>query len=259
MRLIFDAKPVKTFALQLNMGIGWRHEPVKSKGKIRKSLEETVNSLKFFLPSWFETFYILDAEHSSIVVLGLSEDQEKLLKAVEIVEREFPEAVEELGGGMEMGVLSGGIRKSTAMQLRSFEFSQRTRKTVLVSPPKRFLALKELSRAQKHFLVFICTRRNCELYLEISRRNDRVQYGLHLREVKIESLKDEFMTYKAWLLRRSESTKESASILSIMNVFSENYPDIPSIIEDVEKINLAHVAEVFKTITEIAKRLNQQT
>ncbi len=254
MKTVFDPKPVKTYTFQMSFNIGWRHEPEKEKGILRETLENLVEKIKTITPPWCDAYYFLDAEFSSIIFMGLSETQGSIIRVVEFVENNFPEKLKELKAGLELFVISGGVKKDVVEELESFKSEHRGKTPRLVKQPKRFLSLKELTRAQKHFLVFVAMNKGCELYLEISRRGDRIQYGLKLHDLSFNSLEEEIKKYEFWMRRRYESTKETAAILTVMNMFNKDKVDFESVIENVKGLNVSEFSQAIKTLENIIKR-----
>ncbi len=255
MRSILDARPYKTFTVQITFGGGWRNEPVKMRGGMRKSLEETLKAVLNSLPSWFDGRYVMDAEFSSIVVWGLSEDQEEVLRIARILVSDYPPLYEDLGIGVEIAVFSGGVRRAVVDEFSSYDLP-RSGRPALVQKPRRFLSLRELSRPQKHFLVYLYTREGGELFLEISRRGDRLHYGMRIPRLSIDSLESAVKAYKAWVLGRAESTREACQILTIMNVYSKDEVGIDDLTEDVERLKIADFASAVDTLTSISERLS---
>ncbi len=255
LKVLFEAKPTKTFSMQVSFNIGWRHEPKNKKGVLRKALEELMKAVLSTLPPWFDALYHLDSEYSSLTVLGTVQDQENLLKILNTMEMNFPPVLEELGASPVLVALSGGVRKNTVSQIREYSFEIKPGKPKIVAEPKRFLALKELSRSQKHFLTFLCMERGCEIFLEISPNGDRLHYGMNLKELKINSLEKELKRYEAWLLRRYETTKSTTHLLTIFNIYSKKELSIQDALNEVMNLSQASLEEFLKLLSNISNRL----
>ena len=256
MRLIFDPKPVKTFAFQISFNIGWRHEPPKEKGIIRKELQGLLNLILNTLPSWFDGFYHLNAEFSSLTIMGLSEDQERIPKFLQVIENNFPEKLSDMRAGIEMGVLSGGIKKDIVNIVREFQSEHVGKKPKIHSVPKRFLNVKGLTRVQKHFLVSVMLKKGNELFFEVSPRGDRIQYGIKLENVAIENLDESLKSYEHWIRRRFESTKDSVALLTLMNIYEKIDKDLEDIIKEAYSVNVADLNEAVKKLSAISKKIS---
>ena len=255
MKIIFDPKPVKTFALQISFNIGWRHEPPKEKGVIRKELQGLLNLILNTLPSWFDGFYHLDAEFSSLIILGLSEDQGRIPKLLQVIENNFPEGFSGMGAGIEMGVLSGGIKKDIVNVIEEFQTEHIGRKLTIHSAPKRFLNVRNLTRAQKHFLVSVMLKKGNELFLEVSPRGDRIQYGMKLDDVALENLDEALRSYEHWIRRRFESTKDSVALLTLMNIYEKIDKDLEDVIKEVYSVNIVALNEAIRKLSAISKKM----
>ncbi len=247
-KIVHDARPYRSFAVQISFNAGWRHEPVKMRGAMRKSLENLLSILSFRFPSWFEMSYVMDSEYSSVIIRGPSSDQDSVLKIVKILDVDFPDAYRHLGASVEMVVASGGIKRKLLESLSEVGESRGIRPEV-ISRPKRFLALRELSRVQKHFLVYTFRRRGCEVFLEISPRGDRVHYGRDVQNFEY-SLEEEKRFYLAWITLRWESTFESVKILTTMNLFSKSVMEFEDVLREVNNIK----DEEFLNSVELLKR-----
>jgi len=254
MKIIFDPKPVKTFALQISFNIGWRHEPPKEKGVIRKELQGLLNLILNTLPSWFDGFYHLDAEFSSLIIMGLSEDQEKILKILKVTISNFPAKLLDLQSRLEMIVLSGGIKKEIASTVKNFQVDYRGGRPKIQSLPKRFINIKGLNRVHKHFLVSTMLKNGNEVFLEVSPRGDRIQYGLKMENIHIDDLNILLKSYEHWIRRKSESTKESAALLTIMNIYEKKTMDLEDVVKEIYSINVYHFQEAVEKLKRAAMK-----
>ena len=250
MKTIHDPRPYKSFSVQITFGAGWRHEPPKFIGYMRKSLEEFLNLMRSYMPRWFDFEYVMDAEFSSIIVRGLSEDQDEILRSLKLLESDFPQFYRDIGAGLELSAFSGGIRKSLVEEFSDFNV-ETSRHLKLYSKPRRFLYLKELSRFEKHFVAYVFGKNKGEVFLEVSRRGDRLQYGMKIPKIEI-SIEDEIKSYRSWIVMRTESTLESVKFLTLMNVYSKKTVSL----EDVTScdFNLANLASAFKEIEKLSER-----
>ena len=252
MKTVHDPRPYKSFSVQITFGAGWRHEPPKFFGHMRRSLEDFLNLTASYMPSWFDFEYVMDAEFSSVVVRGLSEDQEEVLKVLNLLESDFPSFYRDLGAGLEVTVFSGGIRKQIVEDFEEFDVES-SRSLKLHSKPRRFLSLKELSRIEKHFLAYVFGKNGGEVFLEVSRRGDRIQYGMKVPKMDI-SIEKEIKSYRAWITMRAESTLESAKLLTIMNVYTKKSIGLEEVMKETENFNIANLARAFKEIEAVSER-----
>lgn len=252
MKAVHDPRPYKSFSVQITLGAGWRHEPPKFFGYMRRSLEEFLNLMGSYMPSWFDFEYVMDAEFSSVVVRGLSEDQEEVLKVLNLLESDFPSFYRDLGAGIEVSVFSGGIRKQIVEEFEEFDIES-SGFPKLYSKPRRFLSLKELSRIEKHFLAYVFGKNGGEVFLEISRRGDRIQYGMKVSKIDI-SIEKEIKSYRAWITMRAESTLESVKLLTVMNVYSKKTASLEDLLKETENFNIASLARAFKEIEAVSER-----
>ena len=252
MKVVFDPRPLKTFTLQVSFSMGWRHETAKNMGSIRRSLEGFVEDLKGYLPSWTDVFYHVDAEFSSVVVMGLSESAEETLrKFSSLLEGDLSDFLEDFGARGELVVACGGLKKELLDYFEGMELGRRS-SLKLQNKPRRFLSLKELSRPQRHFFVFMGKRYGYELYLEVSKVSDRVQYGMKLSGEVPRNLESEMKVYEFYLRRRFESTKDSAALLTLMNVYGKGIVLLEDILESVKNVNVSSLMGAFKTLQRIS-------
>ncbi len=251
MKIVLDPRPYRTFSAQITFDIGWRHEPVKMRGALRKGLEELIESIKIFLPRWFEISYVMDSEYSSVVIFGTSKDQEALLKVPEAVEMNMPDIYEDLNASLEIVAFSGSVKKDIAGDFL-IELKAR-RKPKIVTNPRRFIDAKNLSRVQKHFLSYAFLRRGGEVFLEVSRRGDRIHYGRNIPDIDM-SLNEEKEFYKSWILKKWESTVESVKLLTLMNVFSKETIKIDEIFRDLSSLNEEDFLEAIRVLKAASRR-----
>ncbi len=251
MKLVLDPRPYRTFSVQMTFDIGWRHEPVKMRGSLRKGLEELIESIRSLLPKWFEVSYVMDSEFSSVLIFGTSKDQEAVLKVPNIVEMNMPEIYENLNASLETVVFSGGIKKDIAEVFSYLEIKSR-HKPKIVANPRRFIDSKNLSRVQKHFLSYAFLRRGGEVFLEVSRRGDRIHYGKNIPDIDV-PLSEEKEFYKSWILKKWESTVESVKLLTLMNVFSKETIKIDEMFRDLSDLSEEDFLDAVKTL-EVASR-----
>lgn len=243
MKLIFDPKPVKTFAFQISFNIGWRHEPSKEKGTIRRELEELLNLILNTLPSWFDGYYHLDAEFSSLIIMGLSEDHERIPNILKVIDINFPEKLSELNSGLELLVLSGGIRKDIIDDVSEFQSNYNKTRPKIQSMPKRFVNAKGLNRVHKHFLVSTMLKKGYELFLEVSPRGDRIHYGSKMGKIIIDELDTLLKLYEHWIRRRFESTKDSAALLTLMNIYEKKIRNSEDVVKELYSLNVSYLQE----------------
>ena len=237
MKLIFDPKPFKTFAIQISFNIGWRHEPTREKGMIRRELQGLLNLVLNTLPPWFDGYYHLDGEFSSLIIMGLSGDQERIPNILRIINGNFPRELSDLGSGLELIVLSGGIKKDILDGISEFQTQHHGVKPKIQSMPKRFVNLKGLSRVHKHFLVSTMLKKGKELFLEVSPRGDRIQYGSKVGKIAIDNLDISLKSYEHWIRRRFESTKDSTALLTLMNIYEKKIRNLEDIVKELYSLN----------------------
>lgn len=235
MKVVGDPRPYKTFSVQISFDIGWRHEPIKMRGSMRKSLEELLEEIRSVVPKWFEVSYVMDSEFSSLLIFGTSADQNSLLKVPDVIEMNFPEVYRELNASVELVSFAGGVKKDIIEDF--YELNMKSRfKPEIVSKPRRFLDLKGFSRVQKHFFSYIFLRREGEVFLEVSRRGDRIHYGKNIPDLDL-SVDEEIKFYRAWILKKWESTMESAKLLTLMNIFSKEIIKLDEIFRELNDLD----------------------
>ena len=251
MKILADPRPYKTFSVQISFDIGWRYEPVKMRGAMRRSLEDLLKEIRFVVPRWFEVSYVMDSEFSSILIFGTSADQDSLLKVSDVIEMNFPKVCRDLGASVEMVAFSGGVKKEVAESF--YILDVRSNKTEVVSKPRRFLDLKGFSRVQKHFFSYVFFRRGGEVFLEVSKRGDRIHYGKNVPDLDL-SLKEEKEFYKAWILKKWESTIDTVKILTVMNVFSKETVKLDEIFRDINSLDEREFFESVELLKRVSRR-----
>ncbi len=256
MKLIFEPKPYKTFAFQVNFNVGWRHEMVKERGTVRESLENLAKLCSEFIPSWFKVEHSVEAEYSYLRIFGTIGDTD-ILRLLKLIDADFPEHLSRMGAGIEVIALSGSFKSYKVDEILSFDPIHKPGRTRLSSKPRNFISARNLNRLEKHFLTFSIASRGGELYLEISKNGDRLHYGKFLGNLNVRSMNDEIKRYELDLLRRRESTIETVAFLSTMNIFENSIRTYDDILRDIEKIRIHEIAETLNVLRSISERLKR--
>ena len=252
MKLVLDPRPYRTFSIQVTFDVGWRHEPIKMRGSMRKGLEDLVENIEFLLPKWFEVSYVMEPEFSSILIFGTSKDQDAILKILSTFELNLPEIYEDLNASLEMVVSSGGIKKEIVESFLDIDVKSR-HKPEIVTKPRRFLDLKKLSRVQKHFFSHVFLERGGEVFLEVSKRGDRIHYGKNVPDIDI-SFSEEKELYKGWILRKWESTAESVKLITFFNVFSKEIIKLDEIFREIGELREEDFLEAVEILKMASRR-----
>ncbi len=248
---MFEPRISETFSLQMNFPRGWRHEHPRNRGQVAGALEELVGFLRGFFPEYFRMERFVDAEYSGIRIFGVAKDVDIRI-LMRVVELDLPKVL----SGLDNLVIVGPFKKSVVNELIHISDVKPKGAPVIVKP-KRFLSAKNLSRLEKHFLVHLVLSRGGELFLEISERGDRLHYGGRFGNLSVESFDLELKRYELELLRKRESTYETASFLSLMNTFERDELTFDGILRDLKNIRVKEVEGVLETLKNISRSLTR--
>ena len=249
MKIIFEGKPLRTFHMNIVFSVGWRNEPSKYKGIVRDTLENLANEISKAVPRWYEVKKSVEAEFSFVQIWGTSDEIDDLRKGLEKSFLTFPPPFIEIGGGVLFSVMTGGVKKTSLEQLRKIKVPSPLKPQKLFSRPRNFVKLSGITRLESLFLKEFLGEREKEVFLEISKGVDRLFLGRITGEMPSYKDMEEFSGFfKANILKRLESTSETADLLTYMNVFSKERVSIDDILDRLEKLEFFKFLDILKRI-----------
>jgi len=248
-KIIFEGKPFKTFHMNVIFSVGWRNEPSRYKGIVRNVLETFAGKISEFVPQWYEIKKSIEAEFSFVGIWGTVDEIEDLKKGLDRSFLTFPSAFIEIGGGVLFSVITGGIKKSFLDKLRKIKVPSPLKPQKLFSKPRNFIKLSNITRLEALFLKEFLGYRKEEIFLEISKSVDRFVLGkINGGMPSYKDMENFLGFFKANILKKLESTSETADLLTYMNVFSKEKVSIDDILNGLERLEFLKFIEVLKKI-----------
>ncbi len=248
-RVIFEGKPLRTFQMNVVFSVGWRNEPPKYKGIVRDTLDAFIERVSETVPQWYELGKIIEAEFSFVRIWGTSKEIDNLKEGLEKGFLNLSPSFVEIGGGVLFSVIVGGVKKTSLEQFRKIKSPSPLKPQKLFSKPRNFIKLTNITRLESLFLREFLSKREKEVFLEISKGVDRLFFGRVTGDMPSYKEMEEFLGFfKASILKRLESTSGTADFLTYMNVFSKDKVSIDDILTRLEKLELLKFLEVLKKL-----------